>query len=200
MRWVVNATLLPPVALPPGKRPGTHCIGGRVGPRACLNGFGKSRPPTGIRSLDWPTRSESVYRLRHAGLWRRSGINKQIYSVNSWKCNNLLTLPQGKIRCLQNSIWERSTWFETQILLIFKIFLTLIRGVFVYYVWGLIRIWKTYIDRLPHEGTLVKNLKVWFVGVLWILMRHIIWTYIKLTHGESILTWGILANPLSFEG
>ena len=33
-----------PAALPPGKRPGTHCIGGRVGPRAGLDGCGKSRP------------------------------------------------------------------------------------------------------------------------------------------------------------
>jgi hypothetical protein len=29
-------------ALPPGKRPGTHCIGGSVGPRASLEGYGKS--------------------------------------------------------------------------------------------------------------------------------------------------------------
>jgi hypothetical protein len=173
----------PPVALPPGKRLGTHYIGGRMGPRACLNGCGKSRLPTGIRSLDWWTRSESLYRLRHAGLWRRSAINKQIYS-NSWKCNNLLTLPQGRIRCLQNTIWERSVWFETQILLIFKIFLTLIRGVYVHYFWGLIRIWKTYIDGLPREGTLVKTLKVWFVSVLWILMRHtcIIWTLLRIVN------------------
>ena len=33
-----------PAALPPGKRPGTHCIGGWVGPRAGLDGCGKSRP------------------------------------------------------------------------------------------------------------------------------------------------------------
>jgi hypothetical protein len=31
-------------ALPPGKRPGTNCIGGWVGPRASLDGCGKSRP------------------------------------------------------------------------------------------------------------------------------------------------------------
>ena len=31
-----------PVALPP-ERPGTHCIGGWVGPRAGLDGCGKSR-------------------------------------------------------------------------------------------------------------------------------------------------------------
>jgi hypothetical protein len=40
--WVVNST--PPAALSPGKRPGTHCTGGWVGPRADLNGCGKSRP------------------------------------------------------------------------------------------------------------------------------------------------------------
>jgi len=35
-----------PAALPPGKRPGTHCIGGWMGLRAGLDGCGKSRPPT----------------------------------------------------------------------------------------------------------------------------------------------------------
>jgi hypothetical protein len=29
-----------PAALPPGKRPGTHCIGGWVGSRAGLDGCG----------------------------------------------------------------------------------------------------------------------------------------------------------------
>ena len=33
-----------PTALPPGKRPGIHCIGDWVGPRAGLDGYGKSRP------------------------------------------------------------------------------------------------------------------------------------------------------------
>jgi hypothetical protein len=33
-----------PAALPPGKRPGTHCTGGWVGPTAGLDGYGKSRP------------------------------------------------------------------------------------------------------------------------------------------------------------
>jgi len=37
-------------ALPPEKRPGTHCIGGWVRPKASLEGCGKSHPPTGIRS------------------------------------------------------------------------------------------------------------------------------------------------------
>jgi len=33
-----------PTALPPGKRPGTHCVGGWVGLRVRLDGCGKSRP------------------------------------------------------------------------------------------------------------------------------------------------------------
>jgi len=33
-----------PAALPPGKRPGTHCIGGLVGRRVGLDVGGKSRP------------------------------------------------------------------------------------------------------------------------------------------------------------
>ena len=36
-----------PAALP-RERPGTHCIGGWVGPRAGLDGCGKSRPPPGF--------------------------------------------------------------------------------------------------------------------------------------------------------
>jgi len=39
--WVVNAM---PWSLYPWDRPGTHCIGGWVGPRAGLDGCGKSRP------------------------------------------------------------------------------------------------------------------------------------------------------------
>ena len=34
-----------PAALPPRERPGTHRIGGWVGPRAGLDGCGISRPP-----------------------------------------------------------------------------------------------------------------------------------------------------------
>ena len=35
-------------ALPPGRRPGTHCTGGWMGPRAGLDGCGKSRLPPGF--------------------------------------------------------------------------------------------------------------------------------------------------------
>jgi hypothetical protein len=37
-----------PAALYPRERPGTHCIGGLVGPRAGLDRCGKSRPPPGF--------------------------------------------------------------------------------------------------------------------------------------------------------
>ena len=33
-----------PIALRPGQRPPTHCTGGWVGPRTCLDGYRKSRP------------------------------------------------------------------------------------------------------------------------------------------------------------
>ena len=64
MGWVVNTT---PRPLYPREGPGTHCTGGWVGPRAGLDGCGKSRPPTEIRSPDRPTRSESLYRLSNRG-------------------------------------------------------------------------------------------------------------------------------------
>jgi hypothetical protein len=51
-----------PVALPLGKRPITHCIGGWLGPKACLDGFGKSSPYR-HSILDRPARSKSLYRL-----------------------------------------------------------------------------------------------------------------------------------------
>ena len=55
-----------PAALPPGMRPGTHCIEGWVGHRAGLDGRGKFAP-TGIPSPDRPARSESLYRLSYRG-------------------------------------------------------------------------------------------------------------------------------------
>jgi hypothetical protein len=47
-------------ALPLGKKPNTHCIGGWVGPRTGLDGCGKSCP-TGIQSPDRLAHSESLY-------------------------------------------------------------------------------------------------------------------------------------------
>ena len=59
MRWVGNATP------PPRQIPGTHCLRGWVGPRAGLEGCGTSS--SGIRSLDLPAHSHSLYRLSFRG-------------------------------------------------------------------------------------------------------------------------------------
>ena len=65
MECVVNATPQPAY---PRQRPGTHCIGGWVGPRVGLDVCGKFRPPpAGIRSPDRPARSELLYRLSSSG-------------------------------------------------------------------------------------------------------------------------------------
>jgi hypothetical protein len=61
--WVVNAT---PRPLYPQERPGTHCIGGWVDPKAGLDGAEKLAH-TGIRSPDRPARSELLYRLSYPG-------------------------------------------------------------------------------------------------------------------------------------
>jgi hypothetical protein len=51
-----------PAALPPGKRPGTHCFGGRAGPRAVWTGAenlastgnpSPDRPAVASRYTDW---------------------------------------------------------------------------------------------------------------------------------------------------
>jgi len=55
-----------PAALLPGKTR-YHYTAGCVGPRAGMDGSGKSRPHTGIRFPDRATRSESLYRLINPG-------------------------------------------------------------------------------------------------------------------------------------
>ena len=63
MDWVVNAT---PRPLKPSESPGTCCIGGWVGPRAGLDGCGKSRLHRDSFP-DRPARSELLYRLSYPG-------------------------------------------------------------------------------------------------------------------------------------
>jgi len=53
-----------PASLPPGKRPGTRCMGGWVGPGPVWTGA-ENLAPTGIRSPDRPARSKSLYRLSY---------------------------------------------------------------------------------------------------------------------------------------
>jgi hypothetical protein len=72
MRWVVNAT---PWQLYPRERRGTHCIGGWVDPRACLDG---------IRSPDRPASNESLFRLSYLGPY------VMVYNLYwlGWKCTS----------------------------------------------------------------------------------------------------------------
>ena len=53
-----------PRPLYPRERPGTHWVGGWLGPRASLDRCGKSRP-TGIRSPDCSAHSKSLYGLSY---------------------------------------------------------------------------------------------------------------------------------------
>jgi len=73
-----NATPLP---LYPRERPGTHCIGGWVGPRSDLDGSGKPRIP-GIRFPDRPALSESLQRL--------SFLCRRVKNIVYWSSRFLL--------------------------------------------------------------------------------------------------------------
>ena len=53
-----------PAALYPRERPGTHCTGGWVGPRAVWTDA-ENLASTGIRSPDRPARSQSLYLLSY---------------------------------------------------------------------------------------------------------------------------------------
>jgi hypothetical protein len=55
-----------PAALPPGKRPGNHCVGGWVGSMAGVNGCGKSYPHRDSIP-DRENCSELLYRLSYPG-------------------------------------------------------------------------------------------------------------------------------------
>ena len=61
MRWVVKAKPRPTYTW---ERHGTHCVGSGVGSRAALK-VATDLPTTGIRSLDLPAPSESLYRLSY---------------------------------------------------------------------------------------------------------------------------------------
>jgi hypothetical protein len=60
-------------ALPPEKRPSTHCKGDWVGAMTGLEEYGKSRPPTEVRTVDRPASSEQLYKLRLAGRRKPGG-------------------------------------------------------------------------------------------------------------------------------
>ena len=66
-----------PAALYLRDRPGTHCTGGWVGPRAGLDGR-KISPPTGIRSLTVQPAAQSLYRLSYPD-------HEATINVEKWK-------------------------------------------------------------------------------------------------------------------
>jgi hypothetical protein len=67
----VSGQLHAPAALPPGKTPGTHWIGGWVGHRVGLDDVEMRKflilPGLELRSLARPGSSQSLYRLRYHG-------------------------------------------------------------------------------------------------------------------------------------
>ena len=71
------------------ERPGTHCTGGWVGPRAGLDGCGKSRPPPGFYPQTVTARSESLYRLSYPGPCLHNTVCD--YSVIDGVCIALLS-------------------------------------------------------------------------------------------------------------
>ena len=95
MGWVVNAT---PRPLYPRERPGTHCIGGWVSPRAGLEGFGKSRPqpgfhprtvqPVASRYADWDMPAHIV-----------TGVQDKMFIVIGWQ-----------YLCLTSSFLQHDIW------------------------------------------------------------------------------------------
>ena len=82
-----------PAVLHPRERPGTHCTGGWVGPRAGLDRCGKSRP-TGIRSPDRPARSQSLYRLSY----RAQFCSSKAISVTYCECVFVALVIQRELR------------------------------------------------------------------------------------------------------
>jgi len=90
MGWIVKAI---PRPLYPRERPGAHCIGGWVGPRASLNGCEKSRPPP-LPGFD-PQTVQPVasgytdYAIPAQAEMADSFLNQQTYL----KTNSVTTLP-----------------------------------------------------------------------------------------------------------
>jgi len=89
-----------------------------VGPRAGLDRWGKSRPPTGIRSPDRPARSQSVYRLSYL-LARGTRTYTKLISIGQFVSSltslnnsdhilyrkaNFTLFRKGKIPCVVSSM------------------------------------------------------------------------------------------------
>ena len=89
-------------ALPPGKRPGTHCTGGLVSPRASLDGCGTSRlhrhsipglsstQPVAIPTeLSWPTGNTKWQGVIHSTLLSTD----HRHSLRDYPLTNIIIFP-----------------------------------------------------------------------------------------------------------
>ena len=97
---MVNVTLRP---FYPRNKPGTYCLGGWVGLRTGLDGCGKSRLPTGIRSPDRPARSRSLYRLSY-----------RAHSIEIYICEKLVKASDfrgGNSEMFTLSIIQPDVWY-----------------------------------------------------------------------------------------
>ena len=99
MGWVVNAM---PGRFNPGNGLLSSVIRGWVGPRAALDGCGKSRL-TGIRTPVRPERSESLCRLSYLGLPRPTKKRSKLRRDNSGK---------KTITCTKNEVTTRTILFK----------------------------------------------------------------------------------------
>jgi hypothetical protein len=81
-----------PRLLYPRERPGTHCTGGWVSPRAGLDLCEKSRPHRNSMP-DCPGRSKSLYRLSYPA-----------YKFTVWK--NQLNLKAQRVLCIKADRWN----------------------------------------------------------------------------------------------
>jgi hypothetical protein len=79
---VVGGQRYSSVALPLGKRPDTHCVGGWMAPRPGLD-RGENLAPARIRSPDHPGRRNLLYRLRYLGPQRSSPRSNELYNTPS---------------------------------------------------------------------------------------------------------------------
>ena len=91
----------PPSALPLGKTPGIHCIGGSVGLRASLEGC-RNITSTGIRSPGRPDHSESLYRLLYPWL----PLFKELFY-------NICTITARQIMLVVSEVTGAYTCFDT---------------------------------------------------------------------------------------
>ena len=99
--WVVSTK---PRPLYPQERPGTHCRVGWVGPRESLEGCGKSRPPTGIRSPDRLASSESLYRLSYSDPRTGCRVTWNVQEKSDIRKEEFATLNTAISNCSQTFI------------------------------------------------------------------------------------------------